>query len=113
MCHVVLMMPVLGLGVFWIWPLSVALPIYLVIFLLSGLVYSALLRASNHPVKTGREGLMQESAEVIEPVNPKGRIRVHGELWQAISSEDLRTGDRVKVVGVNGLTLRVQKMQDE
>ena len=35
MCHLVLLMPLIGLTVFWVSPINIATPIYLVILVLS------------------------------------------------------------------------------
>lgn len=130
MCHVVLMMPLLGLAVFWIWPASVAVPVYTVILLLSAFFYAVLIQAMGLPVQTGREGLVHEIGEVVSPsgrrgpalteagplpgtLAPEGLVRVHGELWAAVSTEPLGPGDRVEVVGLHGLTLQVKKVDDK
>jgi len=34
---------------------------------------------------------------------------VHGEIWMADSGEPLEVGDKVRVVSVEGLRLRVEK----
>jgi membrane protein implicated in regulation of membrane protease activity len=56
-------------------------------------------------VQTGAEGMVGERGEVIGP----GRVRVRGEIWRATGGEAaLKPGDRVRVVAVDGLTLRVE-----
>jgi len=35
-------------------------------------------------------------------------VRVHGELWTAVSSEPVRTGQRLKVRAVDGLVIQVE-----
>jgi membrane-bound ClpP family serine protease len=113
MCHLVLLIPIFGLAVFWIWPLSVALPVYLVIFTLSAMVYYALLKAMRQPVKTGLQGLIGEIGKVTDIKDHKGHIDVHGEIWEVESTSKLKKGDLAKVTGVNGLTLQVQKQSRE
>ncbi|HEY0284573.1 MAG TPA: nodulation protein NfeD [Vicinamibacterales bacterium] len=60
---------------------------------------------------TGVEGLMGETGDAVESIGPStpGRVRVHGEIWNAISNEPIASGDRVTVTNVNGLTLTVRK----
>jgi membrane-bound ClpP family serine protease len=41
----------------------------------------------------------------------RGMVRVHGELWQAISVEAIATGTRVRVLRVDGLTLDVAPLE--
>ena len=40
-----------------------------------------------------------------------GQVFVRGELWRARSSESLRPGDRVRVAGLDGLTLDVHRIE--
>ena len=51
-----------------------------------------------------RTALVGELAEVIGP----GRVRVHGEIWSTEGAPQVSAGDRVRVVAVEGLTLRVE-----
>ena len=57
--------------------------------------------------QTGAEALVGQEAEVVEPCRPDGKVRVHGELWQARCEEGADPGDRVRVTAVRGLTLDV------
>ena len=60
-------------------------------------------------VRTGAEGMVGERAEVIEAVSGGGgRVRVYGEIWAARSDASLGPGERVRVAGVEGLTLEVE-----
>jgi membrane-bound serine protease (ClpP class) len=60
---------------------------------------------------TGVEGLIGETGHTVESIAPgtPGRVRVHGEVWNAVSNEPIASGDRVTVTNVNGLTLTVRK----
>ena len=42
------------------------------------------------------------------PLGPEGKVFVHGELWNAMSSTAIAEGARVRVAGVNGLHLVVE-----
>jgi len=108
MCHIILIMPILGIAIFWILPMSIALPIYLIILTLSILIYNSLLHAMHTPVTTGIQGLIGHKATVLDSINPEGHVKIHGEIWNAVSSNVLRRGEKVDIVGVEGLTLRVQ-----
>jgi membrane protein implicated in regulation of membrane protease activity len=109
MCHLVLLLPIFGLIVFWIWPLSISLPVYLVILMLSGLIYFALLKAMHKPVVTGREGLIGESVDVIDMLNHNGHVRYEGEIWEAYSNDSLIKGDKAIILEINGLKLKIGK----
>jgi membrane-bound serine protease (ClpP class) len=56
---------------------------------------------------TGSEALIGREAEVVEECRPVGTVRVNGELWAASCAEGARTGETVRVNGVDGLTLVV------
>lgn len=60
-------------------------------------------------VRGGAEGMIGERAEVLERCDPRGRVRLRGEIWHAISAdgEPLEPGERVYVRAVEGLAVRV------
>src|SRR5680860_1375139 len=58
MCHLALLLPVVGLAVFFVLPLPVALVIYLVILGASVLLYKAVIDAMCRRVVTGREAML-------------------------------------------------------
>jgi membrane-bound serine protease (ClpP class) len=60
-------------------------------------------------VTTGAEGLIGTRAEVIETCEPSGRVRLRGEIWHARCPAGASVGERVKVTGVDGLTLEVER----
>ena len=74
------------------------------------LVRLALTSQRTAPV-TGVEGLIGETGHALEPIVPgtPGRIRVHGEIWNAVANETIASGDRTTVTNVHGLTLTVRK----
>ena len=111
MYHLVLLMPLLALVLFWILPLGVALPAYLVILIASILIYISLLRAMHRPVTTGQQGLLGETCEITDIKNHKGHVMLHGEIWEADISGKVHKGDEAIVTGVNGLRLKVKKAE--
>jgi membrane-bound serine protease (ClpP class) len=66
-------------------------------------------RAYRRSPKGGREGLIGETGLVEEKIDPKGLIFAHGEYWKATSKEVLEEGDKVRIVGSEGLELIVEK----
>lgn len=57
----------------------------------------------------GYEGLVGEVGEVRERLDLKGRVFVHGEVWRAEGAERLEPGDRIEVVGHDGMVLKVKR----
>lgn len=113
MCHLLLFMPVFALPVFWIWPLSTALPVYLVIFVISVWIYIYVIKAMRRPVETGMEKLLQSIGEVLDVRTDGLTIRVQSEEWQARTRDSLNKGDRVQVIGKDGLVLKVQRLDSQ
>jgi membrane-bound serine protease (ClpP class) len=72
-------------------------------------VYFWLKFLRRYRVQTGAEGLVGEAAEVFQALDPEGRVRLRGEIWRARSSAPAAAGERVRVTGVNGLTLEVER----
>jgi membrane protein implicated in regulation of membrane protease activity len=112
MCHLILLMPVLGLAVLWVWPLSAALPAYGLIVALSVWSYWFVLKAMHQPVITGRESMCGAIGRMVEVGERIALVRVHSEIWSAKSEDTLRPGDWVEVNEIAGLLLKVSR-QDE
>jgi len=72
-------------------------------------IYFAL-KAQNRKVTTGDAGLVGEIATIKEMINGKGTVFVHGEYWQALGTEDFPVGSRVKVISVEGMFVKVDKI---
>jgi membrane-bound serine protease (ClpP class) len=66
------------------------------------------LRAQRLPVRTGVEGLIHEIGVARSPLNPTGKVFVHGEIWDAIADEPVAVGEPVEVLAVRNLTLAVR-----
>ncbi|MGH7358905.1 MAG: NfeD family protein, partial [Candidatus Rokuibacteriota bacterium] len=71
---------------------------------------SAGVRAQLSRPTTGAAGLLSEVGEVRTALDPEGEVFVRGELWTAVASgPGIGVGERVRVVGVEGLKLRVER----
>jgi membrane-bound serine protease (ClpP class) len=84
--------------------LSVTIPFALITMFLLTLVLRA--RANKAVMSNG--GLLDEVGEARTPLTPAGKVFVHGEYWDAVSSAPVELGHEVRVVGVEGLKLRVE-----
>jgi membrane-bound serine protease (ClpP class) len=60
--------------------------------------------------RTGDQGLIGEVGTALETFRLRGQILVHGEVWKAITNEKIKKGEEVRVVGIDGLKLRIQKL---
>lgn len=72
------------------------------------------LKAQFRRVATGSEGLLDELGLVSSgiAVGAPGKIRLHGEIWNAEADVAVAEGGRVRVVQVDGMTLRVEPVGD-
>lgn len=67
-------------------------------------------RAHAKKVTTGKEGLVGEIGIAQSDLSPKGKVFVHGEIWNAEADEDIPKGTDVKVVEVlKNLKIKVTK----
>ena len=68
------------------------------------------IRAQRRPPAVGAEALIGRWGEVREDLRPFGSVHVAGELWSAesVQGSEIPKGARVRVVGVDGLRLRVE-----
>lgn len=113
MCHLILFLPLLALSVFWLFPLSIAGPVYAVVVVCSLMLYVAVFKAMRKPTETGREGLMHAAGVVENVVGDTLSVRIYGEHWTAhCADERLAPGDPVEVVSIHGLTLGVTRGED-
>ena len=110
MCHIALLLPVLALPVFWIWPLAVSVPVYAVVVIVAGLIYWYAVLAMRRPVETGVEGMIGATGEVVENQGASLVLQIGGEIWSGRSAAALSKGDRVEVVAVERLILVVKRL---
>jgi membrane-bound serine protease (ClpP class) len=61
---------------------------------------------------TGVEAMVGETAEALTEVDASGgRVRLHGERWNATAQRPVRTGEQARVTGVRGLTLEITPLE--
>jgi membrane-bound serine protease (ClpP class) len=71
------------------------------------------LRSRQWKSATGREELIGSQGIVVSPIvgGVEGMIRIHGELWRAISQEAVAEGKPVRVLKMEGLKLYVEPVE--
>lgn len=111
-CHVLLMMPLLGLELFVVLPWPVALPSYLVMVAGSLALYAKVFQAMREPVRTGREAMLDAVVTVTKDTASQRQVRYYNELWSAVSEHQLAVGERARIVGFDGLRLVVRRLDD-
>jgi membrane-bound serine protease (ClpP class) len=90
--------------------LLTALAVSIPLGLITAFLMTLAMRARRNKAVTGREGLVGETGIAQTALSPRGKIFVHGELWDAVSSSDLSAGQSVIVRRVDGLLLQVEPL---
>lgn len=93
--------------------LGVALSVTIPFAVLSVFLMRLVLRSRKWKTATGREEMIGAQGVAISPIQngSEGMIRVHGELWRAISSHPVPEGKPVRVVRMEGLKLYVEPVE--
>jgi len=87
--------------------LVTALAVSIPLGVITAFLMSIALRARHNKIVTGMQGLVGEIGLAQTPLSPQGKVFVHGELWDAVASANIPSGQSVVVRQVDGLQLRV------
>ncbi len=75
-----------------------------------GVLAFSVSRGQVRPLFSGSERLLSEIGVVDTDLSPEGLVRVESELWKAVAEDaPVRRGERVRILSVNGLELRVRR----
>jgi membrane-bound serine protease (ClpP class) len=77
------------------------------------LLFGYVWRTFHRPVRTGQAALLGATAEVIDWSDGTGHVWAQGERWDAIGPPLLSEGNNVRVSGLRGLTLEIQKTEPD
>lgn len=88
--------------------LSTALAVSVPLGIITVFLMTIAIRARRSKVVTGIEGLIGAVAVAQTALAPAGKVFVHGEIWDAVSSASVAPGERVRVRKVEGLELSVE-----
>ena len=95
----------------------VSVPLVITVALLIAAMFTAILsfalRALKAPIRTGQESVVGKTGFAKTDFAPDGTVRVGSELWsaeKANSTEAISKGERIEVVEVEGLRLKVKKI---
>lgn len=84
--------------------LAVALPFAAITLFLVSLV----VRARAQKVTTGMDAMQNTTGVALTALSPAGQVLVRGEYWNAVSATPVAPGTAVRVIGMQGLTLKVE-----
>ena len=71
----------------------------------------AVVRTRKMKYDQGGKGLVGQTGKVLTALSPVGTVQLSSETWSAVSSgeEEIGAGEKVEVVEVDGLTIKVRK----
>jgi membrane-bound serine protease (ClpP class) len=69
---------------------------------------SMVVRAHRSQVTTGAEGLINKRGVARTEIAQRGKVFVHGEIWDAVAESPIPAGSSIEVVAVEGMVLRVR-----
>ena len=90
--------------------LLTALAVSIPLGLITAFLMTLALKARRNKVVTGSEGMVGEIGIAQTNLSPRGKVFVHGELWDAIASCDVSAGQSVVVNRMDGLLLQVEPL---
>ena len=71
------------------------------------------IKAQRKKVATGEQGIVGEKGIAISNLKPDGEIKVHGEIWNARTDNEIKKDEFVTVVDSDGMTLIVNKKTED
>ena len=74
------------------------------------LMASYFMRSRREPVTTGADQLLREPAVAMADFDGSGPVHIRGEIWNAVTRAPVRSGQSLRVIRVNGLTLEVEPL---
>lgn len=89
----------------WLIPATVLTVLFFVWIAVEGV------RVQFRGTSTGKDGMVGQIAEAISDIDSSGgRAFVLGEYWNAVSADRIIAGENCKILAVEGLTLKVEKI---
>jgi membrane-bound serine protease (ClpP class) len=88
--------------------LSTALAVSVPFSLITMFLVSLAIRARRNKVITGEEAMAGMIGQARTALAPAGKVFLHGEYWDAVSSAPVEEGGEVRVIGIDGMKLRVE-----
>ncbi len=93
--------------------LSTALAVSLPLGLITVFLMSIAFKARANKVVTGAQGMIGEIGTAQTQLTPEGKVFLHGEIWDAISSASVPAGQTVVVRALDGFVLKVEAVNSQ
>ena len=88
------------------------MPAVLVTTLFFLLTFNLAYRAFQRRPSTGSESLVGAEGKAMTHITRDGgSVALHGEVWSAFSDELIKKGDKIEVIALSGLQIKVKKKE--
>jgi membrane-bound serine protease (ClpP class) len=74
-------------------------------------VIAIAVKAQLRPRQGGQEGMQGEEGIALTDIHAEGKVLIHGEQWNAMSDVPVIRGDRIRVIRVEGLKVKVEPIE--
>ena len=108
MHHLLLLIVLLGWILFLFLSWQIALPLYVIGVIISLSIYWKIIQAQRRRPVIGKRAMIGDQAVVVRAQADEIEVDYQGEIWRAVSSQPLQSGQKVIIEGVEGLILRVR-----
>lgn len=88
-------------------PLLLAVAVFSAALLI--LTLRLFMRIKQRPLVSGLTQIKGQIGESLADFSGEGMVRVHGEIWQAVTDTPLQAGEKVRVLDAEGLQLKVTR----
>ena len=111
---IIMLAPILALPLFHYLALENALPIYILILIVSIYCNAVMVWSMRAKAKGGIQTIIGRKALVVKDVDPIGQITLWGEVWTAAGcNEPIPAGKEVRILDANGLVLTVDAVDED
>jgi len=87
----------------------IIIPAVIITVLFFTITFGLVFKAYRRKPITGVEGLIGLEGIAYTDIYDEGMVFIRGEYWQAFSEEYIKKGEKIKVVSVSGLKIRVKR----
>jgi membrane protein implicated in regulation of membrane protease activity len=109
MCHILLLLPVFALPLFWVLPREEALIVYAVVCFFSAAFYWLVWQTMHRPAATGIEGMIGGIGTIFRCGEGQTKVLYRGEIWDAVCNDGISLGERVEIIGFDRMKLVVRR----
>lgn len=92
--------------------LKIIIPVAVSLGLISTFLITRVIKIHRRKTITGKDALVGQTALARTNIAPEGKVFIHGEIWDARSSEKILKGEKVIIEKIDGLKLEVKKFTD-